>query len=111
MLTEVKDLEYKLYRTYDDLWAARSERHPGIEGIGRTSHLAMDHLAKLIQEMKPSVIGLYESMNIGANSKLVGIALSEDFAKEWVAANDQAKTWESRWTSRIELMGPTNGLG
>ncbi|OQW34491.1 MAG: hypothetical protein A4E20_10755 [Nitrospira sp. SG-bin2] len=96
---------YTIRKSDDGMWEAFSDESPNLKGIGRTEHLAIDHLKQQVQEAQPSVIGLYETTNIGSRVTLRGVCMDEDFAREWVRANDPSKTWESRHQSRIPILG------
>lgn len=92
-------------RKADDGWEAFSDAWPHLKGAGRTEYLAIVHLKKQVQEAQPSIIGLYETSNIGSSVNLRGVCMEESFALTWVAENDPQKTWESRHFRRIPLLG------
>ena len=100
-------LAYTIRRADDGAWEAVSDAWPHLKGAGRTEHLAIDHLKTQIKDAQPSVIGLYETSNIGSSVNLRGVCMDEPFARAWVAENNPQKTWESRHYRSIPLLGPT----
>lgn len=66
-----------------------------------------------MSEVPPLVFGLYETTNIGTSTSLRAVTFSKEAAEQWVAENDQRKTWETRsyrqlavWTGREEEADP-----
>lgn len=103
-------LTYTVRKSACGNWEAFSDAWPNLIGVSRTEYLAIDHLKKQIQEAQPSVIGLYETSNIGSAVNLRGVCFDESFAKVWVAENEPQKTWESRHYRSIPLLGPAASL-